>query len=121
MGNSKEHLSIWLVIDNSSGEISFTGTFKQLKKFTLDNYELANNEEDYEKLVKKLEKGDEVDYFKILEEMDFEVSEACTITKDDFKENAIEVGIYYYIDDDGKKVYDTEEMTREFETKLNQL
>jgi len=37
------------------------------------------------------------------------------------KEGNIQVGIYYYIDDDGKKVYDTEEMTREFEEKLKQL
>ena len=36
-------------------------------------------------------------------------------------ENKIEVGIYYYVDEDGKKVYDTEEMTREFEQKLDEL
>lgn len=36
-------------------------------------------------------------------------------------ENKIEVGIYYYVDEDGKKVYDTEEMMREFEQKLSEL
>jgi hypothetical protein len=118
---TKEQLSIWLVIDNSSGEIAFTGTFKQLKKFTLDNVELMNDEDDYEKMKKKLEKGDEVDYFKILEEMDFEVSEACTITKDDFKEKTIEVGIYFYINDEGEKVYDVEEMTDEFLNHIRNL
>jgi hypothetical protein len=118
---SKEHLSIWQVIDGDDGEISFTGTFKELKKFTLDNYELMNDEKDFEEFKKRIEKGDEVDYFKVLEDMDFEISEVCCVTKDDFTENTIEVGVYYYISDDNKKVYDTEEMTREFEEKLNQL
>jgi hypothetical protein len=36
-------------------------------------------------------------------------------------EQTIQVGVYYYIDDEGKKVYDTEEMQREFETKLKDL
>jgi hypothetical protein len=37
-------------------------------------------------------------------------------------EDKIEVGIYYYIDENtGNKVYDIEEMTREFEEKLNKL
>ena len=36
-------------------------------------------------------------------------------------ENVIEVGIYYYVDENGTKVYDTEEMTREFEQKLSEL
>ena len=35
--------------------------------------------------------------------------------------DTIEVGIYYYIDDDGKKVYDEECMREEFETLLEQL
>jgi len=33
----------------------------------------------------------------------------------------IEVNIYYYIDEDGKKVYDFEQMTDEFEQKLSEL
>jgi hypothetical protein len=33
----------------------------------------------------------------------------------------IEVNVYYYIDDNGTKVYDVEEMTREFEQKLDEL
>jgi hypothetical protein len=121
MKNSKEHLSIWQVIDGDDGEISFTGTFKELKKFTLDSYELMNDEKDFEAFKKRIEKGDEVDYFKILEDMDYEISEVCCVTKDDFTEKTIDVGIYYYTDDDGKKVYDTEEMTNEFETKLKAL
>jgi hypothetical protein len=117
----KEQLSIWLLVDNQDGEIAFVGTTKKLEKFTLEVFELANDEEECEKLMKKINKGDEVDYFKLLEDMDYDVREMCTITKDDFKENAIEVGIHYYINDDGKKIYDTEEMTNEFETKLKQL
>ena len=33
----------------------------------------------------------------------------------------IEVNIYYYIDENGKKVYDFEEMADEFEQKLSEL
>ena len=33
----------------------------------------------------------------------------------------IEVGVYYYIDDEGNKVYDEEEMQRELEIKLKEL
>tara|TARA_R100000655_G_C2994462_1_gene193505 strand:+ start:793 stop:924 length:132 start_codon:yes stop_codon:yes gene_type:complete len=37
-------------------------------------------------------------------------------------ENYLKIGIYYYIDDEtGKKVYDEEEMLREFENKLYEL
>jgi len=36
-------------------------------------------------------------------------------------EQMIEVGVYYYIDDKGNRVYDVEEMKREFETKLKDL
>ena len=35
---------------------------------------------------------------------------------------SISVGVYYYIDEEtGKPVFDTDSMTNEFETKLNQL
>jgi len=37
------------------------------------------------------------------------------------EEQTINVGVYYYIDDEGNKVYDVEEMKREFETKLKDL
>ena len=37
------------------------------------------------------------------------------------EEQTINVGVYYYIDDEGNKVYDVEEMQREFETKLKDL
>ena len=33
----------------------------------------------------------------------------------------IEIGIYYYVDDKGNKVYDIEEMANEFENKLSEL
>jgi hypothetical protein len=33
----------------------------------------------------------------------------------------IEVGVYWYKDDDGNIVYDTEEMQREFDEKLKKL
>tara|TARA_R110002020_G_scaffold29571_11_gene93242 strand:- start:2346 stop:2486 length:141 start_codon:yes stop_codon:yes gene_type:complete len=37
-------------------------------------------------------------------------------------EDELKIGIYYYIDDEtGKKVYDEEEMEREFERKLQAL
>ena len=36
--------------------------------------------------------------------------------------NYLEIGIYYYMDDEtGKKVYDKEEMLHEFENKLENL
>ena len=37
------------------------------------------------------------------------------------EKNKIEVNIYYYIDENGKKVYDFEEMANEFEQKLSEL
>jgi hypothetical protein len=86
MKNSKEFLTIWLVIDGQSGEPSFAGTFKQLKKYTLEVFELNNDEEECEKLMKKINKGDEVDYFKLLEDMDYNVRNITTITKDDFND-----------------------------------
>lgn len=33
----------------------------------------------------------------------------------------IEIGVYWYKDDDGKIVFDTEEMQREFEQKIKEL
>ncbi len=113
---SREHLSIWMVRDAQEfpSEVAFVGSFKKLKKFTLDRYKVMTDEED-------VEIKDETDCVNLLQDMDYEVEEICTITKDDFTENVIEVGVYYYIDDDNKKVYDTEEMTREFQEKLNDL
>jgi hypothetical protein len=36
-------------------------------------------------------------------------------------EQTIEVGVYYYFDDEGKKVYDFDEMMSEFEAELKKL
>jgi hypothetical protein len=36
-------------------------------------------------------------------------------------EEKIEVSIYYYIDENGKKIYDFEEMANDFELKLSKL
>jgi len=36
-------------------------------------------------------------------------------------EQTIEVGVYYYLDDEGKKVYDFDEMMSEFEAELKKL
>ena len=36
-------------------------------------------------------------------------------------ENKLEIGIYYYKDEDGNKVYDYEEMANEFEDKISEL
>jgi len=44
-----------------------------------------------------------------------------TINREPIAEQTIEVGVYYYLDDEGKKVYDTEEMQREFEAELKKL
>lgn len=118
---TKEQLSIWLVIDDQNGEIAFVGTTKNLEKFTLERYELMNEEKEFDKLKKKIDKGGEVDYFKLLENMDYEVNEMCSITKDDFTQKTIEVGIYYYTNDEGEKVYDVEEMTDEFLNHIRNL
>ena len=116
MPKSKEHLTIYGVWDN--GSLTFTGPFNKLREFALDQHDLM----DYEDITrKKLEKGGEKMVVAFLEDIDLEIEDLCEITKDDFTQKTIDVGIYYYIDDDGKKVYDTEEMTNEFETKLNKL
>lgn len=36
-------------------------------------------------------------------------------------EQTIQVGVYYYLDEEGNKVYDEEEMQREFDTKIKDL
>ena len=83
---TKEQLSIWLLVDNQNGEIAFVGTTKKLEKFTLEVFELANDEEECEKLNEKISKGKKVDYFKLLEDMDYDVRNITTITKDDFND-----------------------------------
>jgi hypothetical protein len=35
--------------------------------------------------------------------------------------NQLIVGIYYYIDDEGKKFFDIEKMRSDFENKINEL
>lgn len=44
-----------------------------------------------------------------------------TINREPIAEQTIEVGVYYYLDDEGNKVYDFEEMMREFEEDLKRL
>lgn len=36
-------------------------------------------------------------------------------------EQTIQVGVYYYLDEEGNRVYDEEEMQREFDTKVKDL
>lgn len=50
---------------------------------------------------------------------EFEYSQ--TIIREIPVSNKVEVGVYYYQDEDGKKVYDTEEMEREFQEKISKL
>jgi hypothetical protein len=44
-----------------------------------------------------------------------------TINKEPIAEQTIEVGVYYYLDNEGKKVYDFDEMMNEFEAELKKL
>jgi len=44
-----------------------------------------------------------------------------TINREPIAEQTIEVGVYYYLDDAGNKVYDFDEMMREFEEGLKRL
>jgi hypothetical protein len=44
-----------------------------------------------------------------------------TINKEPIAEQTIEVGVYYYLDDAGNKVYDFDEMMSEFEAELKKL
>lgn len=46
---------------------------------------------------------------------------ADAMEKQTVSEDTIEVGVYYYIDDAGKKVYDLEEMYDEFKVKISNL
>lgn len=121
MRNSKEYLSIWQVNDRDDfNRVVETGTFKTIKEFALERFEVMNVDEMWK--LEDLERGDEQLIFDFLEQLNYNVYELCSVTKDDFTENVIEVGIYYYIDEEtGKKVYDVEEMMREFEIKLEEL
>lgn len=121
MRNSREHLSIWQVNDRDDfNRVVETGTFKRVKEFALERFEVMNVDEMWK--LEDLERGDEQLIFDFLEQLNYNVYELCSVTKDDFTENVIEVGIYYYIDEEtGKKVYDVEEMMREFEIKLEEL
>ena len=51
---------------------------------------------------------------------DFKVERKPNYSKFDYPDDVIKVGVYYYTDDDGEKVFDTDEMIREFEYKLKQ-
>ena len=44
-----------------------------------------------------------------------------TINREPIAEQTIEVGVYYYLDDSGNKVYDFDEMMNEFEAELKKL
>lgn len=44
-----------------------------------------------------------------------------TIVREIPVSNKVEVGVYYYQDEDGKKVYDIEEMEREFQEKISKF
>jgi hypothetical protein len=44
-----------------------------------------------------------------------------TINREPIAEQTIEVGVYYYLDDNGNKVYDFDEMMNEFELELKRL
>jgi hypothetical protein len=44
-----------------------------------------------------------------------------TINREPIAEQTIEVGVYYYLDDAGNKVYDFDEMMNEFEIELKRL
>ena len=44
-----------------------------------------------------------------------------TINKERIAEQTIQVGVYYYLDDENKKVYDFDEMMSEFEEELKRL
>jgi hypothetical protein len=46
---------------------------------------------------------------------------ADSLEKKTSSKDVIEIGIYYYTDENGKKVYDIEEMYREFETKIQEF
>lgn len=46
---------------------------------------------------------------------------ANAMEKPTVSEDTIQVGVYYYIDDAGKKVYDLEEMYEEFKLKISEL
>jgi hypothetical protein len=44
-----------------------------------------------------------------------------TINRERIADETIEVGVYYYLDDAGNKVYDFDEMMNEFEAELKKL
>ena len=44
-----------------------------------------------------------------------------TIDELPLSKHVIQVGVYYYIDDEGKKIYDFDEMMNEFEAELKKL
>jgi hypothetical protein len=46
---------------------------------------------------------------------------ADAMEKPTLSKNTIEVGVYYYINDAGKKIYDLEKMFKEFKFKISEL
>lgn len=50
-----------------------------------------------------------------------ELEYSQTLIKENSVSEKVEIGVYYYKDEDGKKVYDTEEMIREFQEKISKF
>ena len=50
-----------------------------------------------------------------------DLQDLLPIIDEPVSEQTIQVGVYYYIDDEGKKVYDFDEMMSEFEEELKRL
>jgi hypothetical protein len=80
----------------------------EIMDFSGDEYE---DREDYVRLAKKS-----------TEDLVLEIIDIAKYFRDcDVEQESIQVDHYYYLNEDGKKVYDVEEMTTEFHEKLSKL
>jgi len=50
-----------------------------------------------------------------------DLQDLLPIIDEPIPEQTIQVGVYYYLDEEGKKVYDFDEMMSEFEAELKKL
>lgn len=50
-----------------------------------------------------------------------DLQDLLTTIDEPVTEQTIQVGVYYYLDEKGNRVYDEEEMQREFDTKIKDL
>jgi hypothetical protein len=50
-----------------------------------------------------------------------DLQELFSTIDEPLSKHVIQVGVYYYLDDDGQKVYDFDEMMNEFEAELKRL